>query len=155
MKQRIFTPLNMRNSTITPEDNATNPSNGAISTAVDYMNFLMMIMDKGMFMGKRVLSEESINQMQTDYTKTIPKKFTPKITEGFEYGLGEWIEATDNTGKSVVISAPGLNGTFAWIDQCRKYAGILLVGSNTREDNKEIYTALKKAINNQMPANCN
>ena len=155
MKQRIFTPLNMKNSTITPEDNATNPSGGAISTASDYMNFLAMILDKGLFMGNRILSEAAIKEMQTIQTQNITKKYTPKVAEGYEYGLGEWIESVDNTGNSTVISAPGLNGTFPWIDKCRKYACILLVGDNTREDNKEIYIELKKAVNNLIPANCN
>ena len=43
MKQRIFVPLNMRSSTFIGEEDAINPSGGAISTAADYMNFLNMI----------------------------------------------------------------------------------------------------------------
>jgi len=155
MKQRIFTPLNMKNSTITPEDNAANPSGGAVSTAADYMNFLSMMLDKGMFMGKRILSEGTIKEMQTISTKSLPKKYVPKLTEGVEYGLGEWIEETDNNGNALVVSAPGFNGTFPFIDKCRNYACILFVASNTKEDNGEIYLALKKAINNQIPATCN
>jgi CubicO group peptidase (beta-lactamase class C family) len=50
MKQRIFTPLEMKGSSFA-SDHAPNPSGGAESTAADYMNFLSMLLNKGMFNG--------------------------------------------------------------------------------------------------------
>ena len=156
MKQRIFTPLNMKYSSFTPEDydNSVNPSGGAVSTAGDYMNFLSMILEKGSFMGKRILSEASVNQMQMSQIKNISKKYSPKITEGFEYGLGEWIEETDSKGNSKVISSPGLSGTWPFIDKCRNYACIMLVKRDMGEEQVAIHTALKKAIDNQITGQC-
>jgi CubicO group peptidase (beta-lactamase class C family) len=78
MKQRIFTPLNMRYSSFSPEENSVNPSGGGVSTATDYMNFLTMILAKGTFMGKRILSEAAITQMQTIQTNNIPKNIYRK-----------------------------------------------------------------------------
>ena len=153
-KQRIFTPLNMRNSSFTPEDNSVNPSVGCVSTASDYMNFLTMILDKGMFMGKRILSEAAITQMQTIQTKNITKKYTPKVAEGHEYGLGEWIMETDNNGNSTVVSSPGILGTWPYVDKCRNYACVLFIKSIPGEPKKEIYMELKKAIDKQIPATC-
>ena len=157
MKQRIFTPLNMKYSSFTPEDynNSVNPSGGAVSTAGDYMNFLSMILDKGTFMGKRILSEASVNQMQTIQNKSILKKYTPKIAESFQYGLGEWIEETDSKGKSIVISSPGLFGTWPYIDKCRNYACIIFIKRDLGEEQIAIHLALKKAIENQIGGNCN
>ena len=155
IKQRIFTPLNMKSSSFTPEDNAVNPSGGAISTAADYMNFLTMILDKGMFAGKRILSEKAIAQMQTIQTNNIPKKYTPKLAEGFEYGLGEWIQEKDEKGNSTVVSCPSLFGTWPYIDKCRGYACILFNKNLLGEQKKDFYLELKKTIDKQIPTTCN
>jgi CubicO group peptidase (beta-lactamase class C family) len=155
MKQRIFTPLNMRNSTFTGEEDAVNPSGGAVSTAADYMNFLTMILDKGTFMGKRILSEGAIAQMQTIQTNNIPKKYTPKTAEGFDYGLGEWIQEADAKGNSTVVSCPGLFGTWPYVDKCRGYACIFFIKSLLGEQKKDLYLELKKAIDQQIPSTCN
>lgn len=154
-KQRLFTPLNMRNTSFTPEENSVNPSAGAISTAADYMNFLTMILDKGTFMGNRILSEASIAEMQTIQTKNIVKKYTPNVAEGYEYGLGEWIMETDDKQRGKVVGSPGLSGTWPYVDNCRKYACIFFVKNELSEQKKDLYLALKKAIDDQIPATCN
>ncbi len=41
------------------------------STAADYMNFLQMIMHRGVFEGTLVLTEEAINEMEKSQTKGI------------------------------------------------------------------------------------
>ena len=155
MKQRIFTPLNMKSSTFIKEVDAINPSGGIISTPADYMNFLAMILDKGMYMGKRVLSEAAIEQMQTIQTNKIPKKYTPKVAEDFEYGLGEWIQEKDAKGNSTVVSCPSLFGTWPYVDKCRGYACILFTKSLLGEQKKNFYLELKKIIDGQIPSGCN
>jgi len=154
MKQRIFTPLNMRNSSFIPEENAVNPSNGAFSTAADYMNFLSMILAKGVFMGKRILSEAAITQMQTIQTTNIPIKYSPKIAEGFEYGLGEWIQQKDTKGNSMVVGCPSLSGTWPYIDNCRSYACIVIVQNLLDEQPRYFYSDLEGAINKQITGDC-
>lgn len=155
IKQRLFTPLEMKNSSFSPEDNAVNPSGGAVSTAADYMNFLTMLLDKGIYKGKRILSEKAIVEMQTVQTKKAEKKFVPKTAEGYEYGLGEWIEEQDSNGNSVVVSSPGLFGTWPFIDKCRGYACIFLTKKLQSEQKKELLQELKKKIDAQIPSGCN
>lgn len=155
MKQRIFVPLNMRSSTFSGEEDAINPSGGAISTAPDYMNFLSMILNKGTFMGKRILSENAIEQMQAVQTTAVPKKYVPKVTEGMEYGLGEWIQETGAKGNSTVVSCPGLFGTWPYIDKCRGYACILFTKTLQGEQKKDLYLRLKEMIDEQIPSTCN
>ena len=154
IKQRLFTPLEMKNSSFSPEDNAVNPSGGAVSTAADYMNFLTMILDKGMYKGKRILSEKAIAEMQTVQTKKAEKKFAPKVAEGYEYGLGEWIEEQDSNGNSLVVSSPGLFGTWPYIDKCRGYACIFFLRKLLSEQKKELYQELKKKIDAQLTSTC-
>lgn len=154
MKQRILSPLKMKNSSFTPENNAVNPSGGAISTAADYLNFMSMLLAKGTFGGNRILSEKAIQQMQTVQTQKTRKIYSPKVAEGFEYGLGEWIEQTDSKGKSRVVSCPGLFGTWPYIDLCKNYAAIIFVKSLLSEEKKELYTTLKKVIDQQIAGDC-
>lgn len=154
IKQRIFNPLSMKNSSFTPENNAVNPSGGAVSTAADYMNFLSMILNKGMFMDKRILSEASISTMQTIQFPKAEKKYAPKVAEGYDYGLGEWIEEQDAKGSSIVISCPGLFGTWPFIDKCRNYACIFFVKSLLGEQKKDLYQQLKRKIDEQIISTC-
>lgn len=149
MRQRIFVPLEMKNSTFS-SDNAPNPSGGATSTANDYMNFLVMILNKGMYKDKRILSEKSIAEMQTVQTKGLIKKYTPKVAEGYEYGLGEWIQEQDENGNSTVVSSPGLFGTWPYVDKCRNYACIFFVKKLINEERKDIYLEMKKKIDEQL-----
>ena len=152
MKQRIFNPLAMKNSSFTPENNAVNPSGGAVSTAADYMNFLSMILNRGIFMDKRILSENAIAEMQTVQFPKAEKKYLPKVAEGYEYGLGEWIEEQDSNGK--VVACPGLFGTWPYIDKCRKYACIFFVKNLPGEQKKDLYLELKKKIDAQLVTSC-
>lgn len=155
MKQRILTPLNMKHSTFDSDADALNPSLGATSTAGDYINFLSMILNKGMFNGKRILSEAAVEKMQTVQTLNVPKKYSPKGSEGLEYGLGEWIEQADEKGNSTVISCPSLFGTYPFIDRCSGYAAIIFARSLISEQKKDVYSGIKKAIDEQIGGSCN
>jgi CubicO group peptidase (beta-lactamase class C family) len=153
MQERITRPLLMRNTSFSSFD-AVNPSSGAISTANDYMNFLVMILQKGEFNGKRILSEKSINEMHTLRTNSSIIKLTPKITEGFNFGLGEWIQDTDENGKATVVSAPGLFGTWPFIDICRGYACIVFPNGLLKDSQRGLYKEIKSVIDEQVAANC-
>jgi CubicO group peptidase (beta-lactamase class C family) len=88
MQEKILRPLQMRNTSFS-SFNAVNPSGGAVSTANDYMNFLVMILNKGMYNGKRILSEASIELMQTAQTTSPMIKYTPNDNE-LGRKLREW-----------------------------------------------------------------
>ena len=55
-----------------------NPSGGAKSTADDYMKFLVMLMNKGKYNGKQILSEESVDEMMKIQTTPEQIKYAPK-----------------------------------------------------------------------------
>lgn len=156
MKQRIFAPLEMKNSGFLSDYGPVNPSGSGESTAADYMNFLSMILNKGMFKGKRILSEKAIEEMQKVQTQNAVKKFIPELAKGYEYGLGEWIQAQDENGNSTVVSCPGLFGTWPYVDKCRGYACIIFVKKAMNEERRDIYMKLKNKIDEQITAgNCN
>ncbi len=151
ISDKLLRPLKMRQTTFYIDfDKAFNPSGGALSTANDYTNFLGMILNKGMFEGKRILSEKSIAEMQKVQTGTAVVKYEPATAKGDGYGLGEWILNKDANGAGTVISSPGLYGTFPLVDYCRGYAFLIFVKTLLTEQKKEIYMGFLDAINTQI-----
>jgi CubicO group peptidase (beta-lactamase class C family) len=153
MQEKILRPLQMRNTSFS-SFNAVNPSGGAVSTANDYMNFLVMILNKGMYNGKRILSEASIELMQTAQTTSPMIKYTPNVALGYNYGFGEWIQETDENGQSTIVSSPGLFGTWPLIDKCRNYASIIVTKELLNEEKREAFMLVKNLIDQQIIANC-
>lgn len=150
MQERITRPLMMRNTSFSSFD-AVNPSGGALSTPNDYMNFISMILNKGMFNGKRVLSEASIEAMQVLRTNSGTIKYAPKLAAGYNYGFGEWIQETDENGKATVVSCPGLFGTWPLVDLSRGYALLIFTNSLLKESKREWYGQVKEIIDQQIP----
>lgn len=153
MQERITRPLMMRNTSFA-SFNAVNPSGGAVSTASDYINFLSMLLNKGMFNGKRILTEKAIEDMNMVRTTPVMIKYAPKAAEGFNYGFGEWILQADENGNGTVVASPGLLGTWPMIDQCRGYACIFFTKGLLGEERKDIYLDIKKSIDEQLASTC-
>ncbi len=155
MLERIIKPLKMHGTSFANEDGgAINPSGGARSTALDYINFLSMLLSKGIFEGKQVLSEKSIEEMETAQFVQLPVKYIPKQEEGKHYGLGTWIEDIKSDASSSVISCNNLLGIFPFIDKCRNYAAIIIVAKPKEEEKKQFYDQLKESIDSQINSNC-
>jgi CubicO group peptidase (beta-lactamase class C family) len=126
-KQRLFVPLGMKKTTFSTLDGkAINPSGGALSTPDDYMHFLIMIMNNGVYQGKIILSENSVNEMLQVQTNKENIKYAPKVAEGFNYVLGAWV-LEQNGSKATAVSSPGLFGTMPLVDYCRGYAYLFFV----------------------------
>jgi len=129
---------------------AVNPSGGATSTAADYMNFLQMILQKGVFKGKTIISPATIEQMQISRTVHAKIVYTPAEAAGFEYGWGEWILEKDDAGNSTTVSSPGLFGTYPWVDLKRNYSAIVFVKNIHIKDRQKNYQQIRDAVNNSM-----
>lgn len=153
MLERIIRPLAMRSTTFYSEK-AINPSSGASSSAVDYINFMTMMMNKGVFNGKQVLSEKSVAEMQTIQTTPELVKYAPDAAKGYSYGLGEWIQEVDSQGNPAVISSPSFTGTLPYIDKCHGYACIFLVKEALSDSKQKIYTGIIQAIDETIGGEC-
>ncbi|WP_412469281.1 serine hydrolase domain-containing protein [Pedobacter sp. KLB.chiD] len=141
--ERIATPLEMKHTDFGKGKLAL-PAGGAVSTVDDYMNFLIMILNKGAFKGKRVLSESSIAQMQINSISADVKiAYTPAEATGLGYGYGEWI-----TGN--VVSSPGLFGAFPWINREKNYCGFLMAFYLKSEGRQAKYNQLQKLVDMEI-----
>ncbi len=146
IRQRLLFTLDMRNTTFAEDKGSVNPSGGAKSSASDLINFTSMILNKGMYKGKKILSEKSVELMQEVQTTAATIKYSPKATEGYAYGFGAWITDTTATGKANVVTCPSLLGTMPFVDNCRKYACVIVTKSTSGEMKKELFTNLKDEI---------
>lgn len=154
IKQKLFNPLAMRKTTFSTLDaRAVNPSGGAISTADDYMRFLVMLMNKGKYNGQQILSESSINLLREVQTKPEQIKYAPKAAEGYNYALGSWV-MEEKDGKATALASPGLFGTWPMIDFCRGYAYIVFVKNLLGEERADAHRELKKIIDKQIVSTC-
>jgi CubicO group peptidase (beta-lactamase class C family) len=153
-RQRLFVPLMMRRTSFTSLDgSAINPSGGAVSSPEDYMHFLVMLMNKGVYQGKRILSENAVNEMMKIQTTLGQIKYAPKAAESFNYALGAW--AVDwKDGKATVLASPGLFGSWPMIDYCRGYAYLFFVKDFLSEDRADTQMEIKGVIDERFPGAC-
>jgi len=122
VRQKIFTPLGMTNSTfsLTPLPNGSyakayksgiawpqeyinvDAAGGIYSTPADMAAFVRMFLNEGMAGGVQVLSKESVRKMAVDQTVGT---YNPVPSKGFAYGLG-W--------DSVIEAGLGQAGVKGW-----------------------------------------
>lgn len=155
IKTKLFTPLGMRKTSFSNIDNsAVNPSGGAVSTADDYMKFLVMLLNKGKHNGQQILTEASVNLILQTQTKPSLIKYAPAAAAGYAYAMGCWVIEQDASGKATVAASPGLFGTWPMIDYCRGYAYIVFVKNLLGEERAGAHIELKKVIDKQIVSSC-
>ena len=136
---------------------------GARSTAEDYMNFLEMIQHDGKFRGKKVLSQESVSEMQKNRISQDTKiAFSPEEAGNWGYGFGEWVmDNSPESAKSGVIpgslrsetvTSPGAFGSFPWVDNKLGYTAFLFTLNFRSKGRNEKYKELKKIVDEAIMA---
>lgn len=144
---RIAQPLAMKNTDF-GKTKVPLPAGGAQATAEDYLNFLVMIMNKGTFNGKRILSAQSISQMEVNrITPDVKVTYAPAEAGDYGYGYGEWVMETSTiTNLSKSVSSPGLFGSFPWIENEKGYCAFLLTYNIRNKGRNEKYKELKALV---------
>lgn len=146
-RERIAQPLGMKNTDF-GKGKVALPAGGASSTPEDYLHFLVMILNKGSFNGKRILSEQSIAEMQVNRIGPgVKVTYSPAEAGDFGYGFGEWVMEGSTPGNlSRSVSSPGLFGSFPWVDNEQGYAAFLMTFNLNNKGRHEKYTELKALV---------
>jgi len=140
VQDKILRPCKMRSTSFTNDNGlVTNAADGAVTTANDYINFLGMLLNKGTFEGKKVLSEKSVAEMETIQFATIPVKYMPKEAAGLKLGLGCWVE------NGSLVTSLNTDGFWPYLDRSLNYAA-LLVPRKPLEPKKELYVQFKQKM---------
>ncbi len=112
---------------------------GVWSNAEEYLLLTRMILGRGAFEGKRVISESAIDSMLADQTRGARIVFSPymqydSIVPGIDetrYGIGMWRERVDrSSGELRECSSQGRFGFSPWVDFERDYCAVLAVKSD-------------------------
>jgi CubicO group peptidase (beta-lactamase class C family) len=144
--ERIAKPLDMQQTDF-GKSKIPLAAGGAYSSAKDYMNFLTMMLHKGTYNGKRILSEAAIAEMQknniTEATKII---HNPSVNRQTAYGYGVWIFENNKHHQSTTISSPGLFGSLPIVDYKRNYCFFLMAYNINNKGRQENYQDLKQII---------
>ncbi len=154
-RERIAEPLGMTATDYEYEGPTRNPriSGGARSTVSDYMKFLTMIRQRGIYNGRRILSSRAIDVMLSDQTGGVPiveSPFQRQDTVEYRYGIGNWVENPDQFGRTLENSSIGLAGWTPLIDAGRNLQ--LIVGmQNALRPFQPFYPGLKEVLKAVIP----
>jgi CubicO group peptidase (beta-lactamase class C family) len=149
--ERLARPLQMKNTDF-GKNKVALPAGGAYSTAEDYLNFLTMILQKGVFNGQRILTEKSVRDMQVNrVTPAVKVAYTPAEAGDFGYGFGEWVmETAAANNQTKAVCSPGLFGSFPWVDNQKGYCAILLAFNLKSKGRNEKYKSLKSLVDKAL-----
>ena len=131
---------------------------GVWSTAEEYMRLLVMILNDGIYDGKRVLGSAWIDSMLADQTRGARIGYSPYMgialsEPDIRYGIGVWRERIDESNDTLIeVASQGAFGFSPWIDFGRRYCGVLAVKSSSVVDIYPTYIKLKQHIRAALDA---
>jgi CubicO group peptidase (beta-lactamase class C family) len=113
--------------TYSSHNRTIHPSGGLFSTAEDMFHFYQMVLNGGVWNGKRIVSEPAVKEMTQVQTGDLKTGFT----EGMGFGLG-WGVIRRPVGVTGMLSPGtfghgGAYGTQGWIDPERKMIFVLMI----------------------------
>ena len=119
-RERIALPLGMAGTNYDVPGPTQNPqlAVGLRSSALDYSHFLEMLLARGTFEGRKVLSPDLVSEMLRDQTREVT------AWSRQPYALGAWCTLDPRTGLPVRFSSPGTLGFYPWIDLERNLGAV-------------------------------
>ncbi|MEX0618296.1 MAG: serine hydrolase domain-containing protein [Pseudohongiellaceae bacterium] len=123
---------------------------GLVSTAMDYLRFSQMVLNKGVLNGNRIMEEATA---ELYYRNAVPERLLPLNTRGYWLGSGWSLggfnvvlneTAYDHPVSSGTIWWDGSAGTRYWIDPAQNMAIVVMAqispahGDGFREDFKRL-----------------
>lgn len=94
---------------------------GLFSTAKDLYNFVHMLLNRGEFKGRRILSPLMIEKMRQNYTATVPGG-----NRGLGWDLPDEFSSGGDLTSAQAFGHTGFTGTSIWVDPAYDIAVILL-----------------------------
>jgi CubicO group peptidase (beta-lactamase class C family) len=152
--ERVARPLGLTATDYNYRGPTRNPriSGGGRSTVSDYMKFLTMLQQRGVYEGRRILSAEAVDVMLRDQTGGVPiletpfrrmARADPHAVEN-RYGIGCWLEDLDLSGRPAFNSSPGLLGFTPVLDT--RHGLQAVVGVEALRKFQPYYPQLKKLL---------
>jgi uncharacterized protein (TIGR03437 family) len=154
--EHLVQPLEMTCTSMDAFHSADNPvvANGGLSCESDYLKFLGMVLARGQYRERRLLSEAAVNEMMRDQTGGVP--IVESIYSNYagldqtlpllRYGLGMWRErVSPQSGEAIELGSQGATGFSPWVDRERNLTAVLSTESS-QDAIMATYLAVKNAL---------
>jgi len=99
---------------------------GLVSTSVDYMRLLQMLLNGGTLDGKRLLSRKTVELMLTDQLNGLPTWLGPGVGFGLGFAVLQDVGAYGAPGSPGQVWWAGSDNTYFWIDPAEEMIGLLM-----------------------------
>jgi CubicO group peptidase (beta-lactamase class C family) len=123
------------------------PGGGLHSTASDVARFGQMLLNRGVFEGKRYLSEDAYKILTTMHTGELATGFsTGQFNKVLGWGMGAYVLRAPHEGVTAALSPgtfghPGACGTSLIVDPVKGFVYVLMIQRSNLTDNFENETA--------------
>ncbi len=123
------------------------PAGGLFSTAEDYARFLQMLLNGGVWQGRRLLSAKAVAAMTQTQTGELGTGFVPGMSFGFGVGV---VRTPTNVTAALSPGSfghGGAYGTQGWVDPVRRRIYVLMIQRQglPNADGSEIRRAFQDA----------
>lgn len=137
--------------TYNEENNAFFGGEGLVSTMSDYSNFCRMLLNGGVFNGKRIISQKSIDLMTRKYSDSYPIEEYADIRKlGFYFGFSLFVlenPEIDGTNSSKGIYGwSGYHNTHFWIDPEKNLYALFMSRSRQGVSNIDVQKEFRKLV---------
>ena len=123
---------------------------GLMSTAHDFLNFELMLLNRGVFNGRRILRAETVDLVATNHVGTLFAEWIPPITRGQGFGLGGRIvldPSVLNDGRGLgSFGWGGAYGTESWFDPANNVAAVYFVQQSGAGPASDYGRAIRDAL---------
>ena len=107
----------------------------AVSTAMDYLSFAQMLLNKGALDGRRILSRKTVELMTSDQLGADVRERTMSamLPDGYTFGLGFTVRS--QAGRAAVAGSigdfgfGGAFGTYFWVDPQEQLAVVFMAAA--------------------------
>jgi CubicO group peptidase (beta-lactamase class C family) len=122
---------------------------GLFSTAHDFLNFYLMLLNKGSLNGRRVLESETVVLMSQNHVGSLFAEWIPPVTAGLGFGLGVRVVLDGEKIPFRGVGSFGWGGAYGtepWADPLLGIAGVIMVQQPDPTLARTIQTVLRRSI---------
>ncbi|EAR81912.2 beta-lactamase (macronuclear) [Tetrahymena thermophila SB210] len=148
----LANPLGMVNARFTAFD-GENGKNVAIADGmfirmIDYANFMLMLMNGGVFQGQKILEQKTVDIILQDYTSNLkvdPSNLDEAINGKLSFGIGHWI-----LKNGTYHSSNGIYKFYNYFDTTNNYLAIFYLKTDIDEEDEsdDLFDELSIKIEN-------
>lgn len=146
--EKIFRPIGMRQTIFVDDNGRIDPMNGANTSGLDCMAFMQMLLNKGTYNNKKILSPESVKELLKPQFTDARIVSKPSEYKESDYCLTTWVEEKDDEGNALVLRQ-GTAGTQALLDFKNNTAILVMLKDPAGEKKRLLVNELMNILRGQ------